>query len=606
MLAYFPTIYNDELIYSMLSRYHHRSGNGTLKESTMDLFGESNAYIIPDLTTKLGPLLCRVGQFHKVNIDDWINNHTLYNYFTNFNTKNIKQIVRFYMINGDGENKLHYLTGQMATTIKEPLFFRYCPECLKIDIQKKGETYWRTYHQLPSVFICLEHEVPLEDSKVKIRPDNSILSHPSIENCQTKYEHDFTKLKSLWFYIIGEESYKVTIKNYDFDQIKLFEIYHYLLRKKGYMKSKGTTNQIKLREDFIDFFGIDFLEMMQSLPCGVDGKCWLKAITRKHRKSFHPVRHLLLIHFLGESVDTIYQNANKLYHPFGEGPYLCLNPAANHYLMPVLLNLKVTWCKDTKRPVGTFSCTCGFVYSRRGPDEMPGDKTKIGRIKEFGEIWLEKLQQLVEKEKLSYRACSKILKVDINTIIKYSKPRKSKPIGGEIITICNSKQQWLDLIKHYPSLSKTELRKKNPAIYMRIYRNDKEWLKNNSPVANANVITTNRGDWINRDLQVLDEVKKALKDLYSKEKPVRITVSSIGKAINQKSLLEKKADRLPLTMEFIDTIKETVEDFQKRRIQWSVNQLADEKLEVWKIMRKAGLKSEFYPSLADEILHYLK
>lgn len=140
---------------------------------------------------------------------------------------------------------------------------------------------------------------------------------------------------------------------------------------------------------------------MQSLPSGVDGECWLRAITRKQRKSFHPVSHLLIIHFLGESVDTIYVHHNTAYNPFGIGPFLCLNAAAEHYLKPVITDLKVTTCSDTKKPVGTFHCLCGFVYSRRGPDVTTEDKLKIGRIKEFGDTWFEKLDHLINQEKLS-------------------------------------------------------------------------------------------------------------------------------------------------------------------------------------------------------------
>ena len=126
------------------------------------------------------------------------------------------------------------------------------------------------------------------------------------------------------------------------------------------MKNNKNIDQKRLREDFIGKFGLEFLYLMQSVPSGYDGNCWLKFITRKHRKSFHPVRHLLLIYFLCESVDTIYKYANmsfnNVYYPFGKEPYLCLNPAANHYLNSVVTNIKITKCFDTKRPVGTLYC----------------------------------------------------------------------------------------------------------------------------------------------------------------------------------------------------------------------------------------------------------
>lgn len=604
MLAFFPSMYKDELLYSVLARYHKRSGNLTNKDSALDLFGKKKAYIIPDLTTDLEIIYEKVNPFLSSSIDEWINYHTLYNYYTNFTSKEIKQSVRAAMLKGCGNNSLHYSTGQVAWAVKEPMYYRYCPNCYEEDIEMNGETYWRTYHQLPSVFICSKHSVFLENSSLLIRPGNSSYFYPSVEinlNCDKK--SDYSKVNFDMLRYLAVESSKLNQKDYNLDQLNLLEIYHYLLHREGYVKTNGTIDQRRLKEDFIKKFKTELLSLMQSIPSGVDGNCWLRAITRKHRKSFHPVHHLLLIHFLGESVDTIKQYANKYYTPFGEGPHLCLNPASNHYLQPVITDLKVSHCNDTKRPVGTFSCECGFVYSRKGPDKTEKDKTNIGRIKIFGEVWLNKLHQLVESEQMSYKACSKVLKVDKKTIIKYSR-QNSEPIDKKNNTRSDTKQKWLDLIDQYPTFSRTQLRKKEPSLYMRIYRHDKEWLKKHPPSI-KNVVTNKRVDWAKRDLQMLDKVKKAVEDLNNSVKPVRITVRSIGKAINQLSLLEQKAEKLPRTIAYIDSVKESVTDFQKRRINWSVEQFSDEELKFWKIVRKAGIRETYYPDLAEEIMNYL-
>ncbi|WP_225316078.1 TniQ family protein [Lysinibacillus fusiformis] len=173
MIAFFPSIFEDELLYSVLARYHKRSGNISNKDSALDLFEKKKAYIIPDLTTDLEILFKRVNPFINSSTDEWLNYHTLYNYYTNFTSKEIKQSVRDKMLNSCGNNSLHYSTGQMAGTVKEPVYFRYCPTCFDEDIQKNGETYWRTYHQLPSVFICFKHSVLLKDSSILMRQGNS-------------------------------------------------------------------------------------------------------------------------------------------------------------------------------------------------------------------------------------------------------------------------------------------------------------------------------------------------------------------------------------------------------------------------------------------------
>lgn len=43
-------------------------------------------------------------------------------------------------------------------------YLYYCPECVKSDRQKYGETYWHMVPQLPGVYVCPVHAVPLEAS----------------------------------------------------------------------------------------------------------------------------------------------------------------------------------------------------------------------------------------------------------------------------------------------------------------------------------------------------------------------------------------------------------------------------------------------------------
>lgn len=120
------------------------------------------------------------------------------------------------------------------------------------------------------------------------------------------------------------------------------------------------------------------------------------------------------------------------------------------------------------------------MYSRRGPDKTPEDKEKVGRIKELGDIWNNKLKHLIQVEKLSYRACAKILKVDTKTIIKYARNTQQQEGTENKVDYSQDdyKSQWLDLVLKNPTFSKTELRKKDPSLYMKLYRADKEWLIN--------------------------------------------------------------------------------------------------------------------------------
>ena len=41
-MIFFPTIYEDELLYSVISRYHVKSGNTSCRQTLEDVFNEKN------------------------------------------------------------------------------------------------------------------------------------------------------------------------------------------------------------------------------------------------------------------------------------------------------------------------------------------------------------------------------------------------------------------------------------------------------------------------------------------------------------------------------------------------------------------------------------
>lgn len=56
-------------------------------------------------------------------------------------------------------------------------FLHYCPECVKADRNRYGETYWHMIPQLPGVYVCPLHSVPLEGTALKMH--NWIDLHPA-------------------------------------------------------------------------------------------------------------------------------------------------------------------------------------------------------------------------------------------------------------------------------------------------------------------------------------------------------------------------------------------------------------------------------------------
>lgn len=599
MLSYFPNLYPDELLYSGFARYHDHSGNISSKQTMKELFDNMSSVAVVDFPNNLAVFYKSIAHFNPPNINDLVTNHTMYNYYTAFQSDEMKSRAFNYITNGGKPGAIHMFLGIAASTIKNWHYLRFCSSCVQQDRERYGEAYWHMSHQLPKVFYCHLHQELLHDSTIEFRnphkhefisAEKADLSTPRLITVfSSKLEQQLKKL--------SEESISL-IRYTENTQIQDFtQIYKYLMQVNGYANHFGKVHQQYFTQQFKKCYGEEFLTLVD---CNFDehsDTTWLRNIVRKHRKAFHPVQHLLLLQFLNVSFKELENYVGKKYEPFGQAPYYCLNPAADHYKKRVISNVAITTCTDTRKPVGTFSCDCGFVYSRRGPDVDMADALKVGRIKNFGPVWQAKLMQLVTSGLSPYRI-AQILECDYATVKKYMSISKGEPSNHNefLKDLCIQKEaDWLKLIEKYPDFTITRLRELNRALYAWHYRNNREWLKENSPKMMGKVTSNNRVDWKKRDLEILHLVKKEIQKLYAVEKPIYVNKSRVAKEIGQLSSLEKQLDKLPKTKTYLSKHLETREQFQIRRIKWACNKLYMEdrnNVVVWKVRRLAGLREK--------------
>lgn len=592
MIGFIPKLYPDELLYSFIARYHSHSLNKCTKYTFEELFGRKAYFAVPDLPINLKELSNELNLFLKIDVHQLMKKHTMLNYYINFIPENKKSFVKDAMITGDRKGAVHMMTGIMASKVKEKKYLLFCSNCAEEDSSRYGEIYIRLNHQLPGVYVCIKHRVILDESSYSYRSKRKDLKFPKIESTFRKAIDQCNGSTFQTLLVIANESANLTINDYHFNFVELQKIYKALLIRKGFMSSRGIVFQKTLAAEFINFYGQELLSILQSNVDYDKESCWLKAITRKHRKVFHPVRHILLIYFLGETVGTL-NKVNREDNPFGHGPYLCLNKAAQHYGEKVIPQVTITFCSKTKLPIGSFKCVCGFHYTRKGSENEIRDEYKLSRVKEFGEVWIAKVLDLIHNKKYSFRATAKALSADTCTVIKYSKnlTLKVSTVNKTDTVLFLKKNEWLSLAKENPNLSITQLRKLNGSLYLFLYRKDKEWLKDHSPRVKRKVIN-NRVDWYQRDRFIRDEIEKVILQIMNQAPPIRITISRIGTEIGQRDLLQKHLNKLPMSKMLLSNRIEDKQTFQIRRVQYILRNLKNGKSEIrdWKVIRLAGLK----------------
>ncbi|MBU5437092.1 hypothetical protein KQI42_03665 [Tissierella sp. MSJ-40] len=331
-----------------------------------------------------------------------------------------------------------------------------------------------------------------------------------------------------------------------------------------------------------------------------------KLFSRKHRSFF-------------ETKESDYIN------PFGKSPWPCLNVAAEHYKKDVVENINITSDYKTRNPIGTFTCDCGFIYSRKGPDKDSKDRYKIGRIKEFGHVWEDKIQGYLSEGRYGLRELSRIMSCDPKTIIKFDKNLDINYFRGSNIKIDKAiiktenkdthietyKKNILNKIMGNPTFSRTEIRKLCQKEYTYLYSNDKNWLLENLPEvvdkSKINFKSNERVNWEKRDKEIVSKLKIKYNKLIEQEKPIRISKSSLCKEINILTMIEKNIKKLPLTEAYFNLVNESIEDFQIRRSKLIVDKKYEDEeyIKLWQVQRLAGIRTDDFMKINNTIQKHI-
>lgn len=170
MIAFFPELYPDELLYSAFARYLDKSGYGTYRAAAEDIFKDSlvkpDILFVNKLDSELITILAKQKPWEKI-----ITEHTMYPYFGRFLPKERKDKAFQSLINMDGHHRNHLQMIKNGNSQKR--FLRFCPECCRTDRRQYGEAYWRRIHQMPDIDICPVHGCFLINSEVSLSQKRS-------------------------------------------------------------------------------------------------------------------------------------------------------------------------------------------------------------------------------------------------------------------------------------------------------------------------------------------------------------------------------------------------------------------------------------------------
>ena len=208
MLPLFPSPYPGESFYSILCRYHVRSGNAGDWHTSIQLFGYNTSLI----STLLTP-------FHLDMIRHWtppasgldpremLHQNTAYDLYSinSFPSEldRIQDIIEGRRTAGSFSHWMH------PRLINPAGHLRFCPECAAEQIKLYGEPYWQILPQLDEVEYCPRHRIRIRNSPIPVtgikshyHPASSVLDKSSLQHpqstCLQEWDHLFKKEKEFF------------------------------------------------------------------------------------------------------------------------------------------------------------------------------------------------------------------------------------------------------------------------------------------------------------------------------------------------------------------------------------------------------------------------
>jgi hypothetical protein len=617
MLEHFPDPYPDEILYSVWARFSDNVRYPLKNDVFQELFGYENASPVIDLPCHLGYFVDHLPTGHKYDVDYFIRNHTLLPFYASFLPLEKYKSIREQMISGSGEG-IHAKIGTQGYPISRPSWLRFCPLCLKGDKERFGECYWHRLHQVPGVEICLIHRIFLENSSfavVGLLKERRFISAENVSWSVAPRMVTSSSLSQILSDIVKDVIYLLrTAFLFPNDHI-LYERYSFLLSQRNLLTRKGLVRNVEMMEAFEDYYPPSVLALLHCDVNKTHGRNnWPIKLVTPSRGSGHPLWHILVIHFLHSTVEAFFHQlepaiqALKNTLPFGRGPWPCLNPVCEYYsqlCIPSYVISQSSEMRPPECPVGIFACSCGFVYSRVGPDRMHHDRFRKDRVLTYGPAWETKLRELWSDTTLSLRGIARQLGADVGKVnrqavkLQLPVPRNSpfllklevtqrRHTKGETLFY---RDQWLSLMKEAPDQGAGSLRKKSPQVYEWLRKYDKEWFNVHRPLrkfkqrsqATLSLMTKTSPseDNVCQDELIAEAIKIAACKLVSdtdQSPPKRITMKSIFLQVPQVKKMWQNRAEAPITFRALHEVVETTEEFAIRRIHWVVHKYRDENI----------------------------
>jgi hypothetical protein len=401
-----------------------------------------------------------------------------------------------------------------------------CPLCAIADEAEYGVPYWHIIHQYSGVSVCPMHGVRLAVYKTGEGGINRQYVLPLWEKDEKIIPSNITE-KRLSCYIAKLHEYLCV-----FTPITpLNELYQQWLSGRELLTSNGHIRWRILKPQLLSYWRSLFCSIEPVLPLELKGFQFIPAMVHQPR-NMHYIKHVLLMAFLSKTPEEFFNGP-------AEAEQECeaeVKPTRNIEE----LALKLLFGAHSMRSIATqLSCSIGYLKQlalrnnieiERRRQHITADIERTVWRKAFYGIHREIIARELD---ISTGAVEQI----IQSHKGLSKWRHHLLMTKRLMA---RQKELLVFIASHPGKPRNHIRKYCGA-YMWLYKNDKEWLYKNLPLAQPRIYYPSV-DWSARDIILVAQMMSL--------KPKYTSLSQIDRELGGHGWLLKYRDELPQASAF--------------------------------------------------------
>jgi hypothetical protein len=291
----------DETFFSLVSRHHQLWGHVTSAQTCQLMFGSARAGVHHDLPNSLGVFAQRTNALLG-DVDSIARERTLLNFYAAFAPPD-ETANAVACMSGASVAHLKLRLGILTSRFRANHPLKACPQCMEQDLRETGWAYWHLKHQFPGVWMCTAHQQPLLQSALKangverfqwLLPRLADLHSASAKSPETASCSLLLSLAELIEYLVQSGAFQPLLLK------DLYEVYREEFRSRGWVAGAASLRTGQIATAFFNYCEpLRCIPEFASLAQDEEGMATqLGRLLRPPRSGTHPLRHLLLIHWL--------------------------------------------------------------------------------------------------------------------------------------------------------------------------------------------------------------------------------------------------------------------------------------------------------------------